>query len=81
MLGMPTPTEGARRAKKTDLANAPSRRLTMIVAQEPTQSLAALHRPLTAQSFTRLPCPCACFTLKTIADFGISVQRYNELGR
>ncbi len=24
----------------------PSRRLTMIVAQEPTQSLAALHRPL-----------------------------------
>ena len=27
---------------------APSRRLTMIVAQEPTQSLATLHRPLAA---------------------------------
>ena len=39
MLGMPTPTEGARRAKKTDLANAPSRCLPMIVAQEPAQSL------------------------------------------
>ena len=28
--------------------DAPSRRLTMIVAQEPTQSLATLHRPLAA---------------------------------
>jgi hypothetical protein len=26
----------------------------------------------------QLPCPCACFTLKSIADFGISVQRCNE---
>ena len=32
--------------QKTDPAAVPSRRLTMIVAQEPAQSLAALHRPL-----------------------------------
>jgi len=34
--------------QKTDPTNAPSRRLTMIVAQEPTQSLATMHRPLAA---------------------------------
>ena len=36
----------ARTAKKTDPTDAPSRRLTMIVAQEPAQPLAAAHGSL-----------------------------------
>ena len=33
--------------QRIGLADAPSRRLSMIIAQEPTQSLAAPNRPLT----------------------------------
>ena len=39
--------------QKTDPAAVPSRRLTMIVAQEPAQSLAALHRPSRPRSVLR----------------------------
>ena len=51
--------------------DAPSRRLPMIVAQEPTQSLATLHRPLAAA--VRVPRKQQDVALALVVPFGVEM--------
>ena len=57
--------------KKTEPADAASRRLSMVIAQEPAQSLAAPHRPLSVT--VRIPRKQQDVTLPLVISLGMEM--------